>query len=212
MAGLAEWLKSPEGKADKIEIQLEDEGKLELLERGLVIQAPGEIVIKGNHKLVLGLTYNGPPPLLKLTDKSLRELGDNNVPEEILVKLNALKDRGYPRQQFFDELKELLNETELGEFQSRIVKEATGSNPYVALTLVSPTTRVEGIRFEIDGNRDNESADDRPAAARRQESHHQGLHVPASGAERRRTEYGRAHNPRNWCPSKPSPATARPTK
>ncbi len=95
--------------------------------------------------------------MLKLTDKSLRELGDNNVPEEILVKLNALKDRGYPRQQFFDELKELLNETELGEFQSRIVKEATGSNPYVALTLVSPTTRVEGIRFEIDGNRDNET-------------------------------------------------------
>ncbi len=49
-AGLAEWLKSPEGKADKIEIQLEDEGKLELLERGLVIQAPGEIVIKGKSQ------------------------------------------------------------------------------------------------------------------------------------------------------------------
>jgi hypothetical protein len=61
----------------------------------------------------------------KLTDDSLKSLRGAGVPEEVLAKLNSLKDKEHPmRKQFLRELEEMLAKNDLERYQDDILKHA----------------------------------------------------------------------------------------
>jgi hypothetical protein len=57
----------------------------------------------------------------RLTDESLAALRDAGVPEDVLAKLNPLRDRALDREQFLAELTQLLDPGELRRFQNLVL-------------------------------------------------------------------------------------------
>ena len=60
----------------------------------------------------------------KLTGESLISLRTESVPEELLSNLNRLKGEEFTRQDFLEELKDILTEDELRRYQERILNHA----------------------------------------------------------------------------------------
>jgi hypothetical protein len=94
----------------------------EILARALAddqfVQRPGAVKIVGEGQDTPKLTIW--EPWVKLTDKAFAELRSQKVPEAVLAKLNALKDRDFGQEQFQRELVKILEKSELEGYQNRL--------------------------------------------------------------------------------------------
>jgi outer membrane protein assembly factor BamB len=64
------------------------------------------------------------PPLFKLTDRSLASLRASGAPDAVLGKLNNMKNREWPREQFLAELANNLDKDQKERFQNMVLQHA----------------------------------------------------------------------------------------
>jgi hypothetical protein len=63
-----------------------------------------------------------PVALLKLTEESINALKTENLPDFVISKLNALKNKQFPQEDFLRELRKILNVNEMQQYQYVILK------------------------------------------------------------------------------------------
>jgi trehalose/maltose transport system permease protein len=127
---------------------------------------PTKVVGFGNYAQLLGMTFRKLPPRenFTLTDRSLTELSKQSVAEDILAKLESLKDTEYKGQnRFLDALEKAIGKDQLAQNENLILKYAekeiqrdseTGEIMYESPARVLPREPIrykEAWRFSLFG-------------------------------------------------------------